>query len=237
MYSGSIGAGKAHEMLKHVKSLKETGFSVATISLADPIKKFVSDVFDVNKHGRIIDAPIDKKVSFEDLVKNFCHYFKSFLEPFDDDNNLIDVIIHKTKHLKTPVESAIQDLPNLKAIRYLYQIIGTDIAHLISRQFWLFLLQDKIDAIKDEIDFVFVDDLRFLFEFLLLREYYFKKIDVEAFYVDASEEVRAKRRNLTVNELKLQSEHVSEKESARVIKPYIQLYFPNNVINNNGGLK
>lgn len=232
MYAGSIGAGKAYEMLKHVKFLKETGFSVAMLSLADPIKTFVSDIFGVNKYGEFVDTPSTKIKTHEELVKCFCHYFKSHIEEFDYNETISQVITHKTIHLKTAIEEAIENLPDINAIRFLYQIIGTDIAHTFDRRFWLFLLEDKIDVIKDKIDFVFVDDLRFLFEFLFLRESYSNQFDVEPYYINAPEEVRAKRRNITLEELRTQSEHISERESLLVIKPYVSLYYSGNLINN-----
>jgi len=52
LLAGGIGSGKAYIMAKKVQELKETGHSIASFSFADPIKKFIEDVFGLDKNGR-----------------------------------------------------------------------------------------------------------------------------------------------------------------------------------------
>ena len=93
--------------------------------------------------------------------------------------------------------------------------------------------QHKKILAAHHVDYVFIDDLRFLFEYLCVYREFQHDCDVEPFFVVADEVVRAKRRCITLEELKDQSKHLSERESMEVLLPFMRLYFPDNIIENN----
>jgi hypothetical protein len=59
------------------------------------------------------------------------------------------------------------------------------------------------------------------------------KFELIPYFIHADEEVRAKRRNITVKELNKQSQHISEREGQEVILPFMKLHYPDNIILNN----
>ena len=119
----------------------------------------------------------------------------------------------------------------LIGIRTLLQITGTEIGQSLNREIWPTILAEFIDDVSDDIDYVIVDDWRFLFEYYNVARN-LPKCKLTPYFIYASESVRAKRRNISVDELKKQSSHVSERESAEVILNWMNIYFPTNIIDN-----
>ena len=84
------------------------------------------------------------------------------------------------------------------------QIIGTEIGQTIKKEMWPMIAVNTIKTVlaAHHIDYVFIDDLRFLFEYLCVYREFQHDCDVEPFFVIADEVVRAKRRELLLKSLK-----------------------------------
>lgn len=218
MYAGSMGAGKAHVMLEQVKKIKEAGNSLMMLSLADPLKKFAKYEFGISK-----TTTNSSDIDLSKLVAKFINYFN-----VSNDDAYFD-IMEKNQHLDKQTIEAFENNTVIQN-RFLLQIIGTDIAHTISKYFWVNNIISKIQTIQNEVDYVIIDDIRFMFEYLEISRI-FPNNDI--YYIRADKKTRAKRRNISVEELDKQMKHISESESQTVIYPYMKLHFPDNIIMNN----
>lgn len=215
-YSGLIGSGKAYVMFKNIEKLKENGFSIAIISLADPIKKFCYDCLGIQKSGQVLH--FNRPKTLDQLLEAFGNYFsvsttqiKKPLEPYQNQINFI---------LQNKISSA--------EARILMQFIGTELAQKIDKLFWVNLTKEQIKK-SLHFDYIFIDDVRFMFELDSFEEY----DDYYPYYVTAYEDVRAKRRGVSVELLREQCQHASERESIEKIFPYVVYHYPNNILKNN----
>ena len=226
MFSGGIGSGKAHCMNQKIMELKETGNSICMISFADPIKKLVAKYFGIDKNGKRLHYPMP--VSLEMFVNAVASFLKAENRYIPNDfitTDFCDAITQTGQD---------DDQERINGARVLMQITGTEIGQQIKKEAWPMLAVEKIKKIESvtPIDYYIIDDLRFVFEyFCFLREFQHHH-EVMPYYVHASEKTRAKRRGLTVDVLRNQSKHLSERESAEVLLPFMRLYFPDNIILN-----
>jgi hypothetical protein len=235
MFAGNIGSGKAYMMNKKVQELKETGNSIYLVSFADPIKTFVKDFIGLDKNGNGILNDKEEVINFYNFTSRLEKLFKRYrngerfidLEKYETQYELIVENIYQDK-----LENEKPDL-RLKSIRSLLQIIGTEIGQSYNKEVWPEMACNKISYNMEYSDYVIVDDFRFLFEYYNIIRY-FPDIKVTPYYVTADIEVRAKRRNITVEELMNQEKHISEQESKHVVLPWMKLHFPENIIENNG---
>ncbi len=226
MFSGGIGSGKAHCMNQKIMELKETGNSICMISFADPIKKLIENCFGVNKNGERIKQVASISI---DLLSSAVSSLLSSRIEYAPDENTADLF----EYAKGQTLSNDQLVRKIGA-RPLMQITGTEIGQQIKKKAWPMLAVEKIKKIEraSPMDYYIIDDLRFVFEyFCFLREFQHQH-EIIPYYVSASEETRAKRRGISVNELKQQSQHLSERESAEVLLPFMRLYYPGNIILN-----
>jgi hypothetical protein len=227
MFSGGIGSGKAHCMNQKIMELKETGNSICMISFADPIKKLVAKCFGIDKNGKRLHYP--SPICFESFVSIVAKFLNADNRYISNDSttiNFCDAITQATQD---------DDQERRNGARLLMQITGTEIGQQIKKEAWPMLAVEKIKKMESvtPMDYYIIDDLRFVFEyFCFLREFQHQH-EVAPYYVHASEETRAKRRGLTVDELRNQSKHLSERESSEVLLPFMRLYFPDNIILNN----
>lgn len=229
LLAGSIGSGKAYIMSKHVQQLKEVGNNVYLISFADPIKKIVEEMYHIDKNGNVLS---DKEVDFSnDNIKFF-----NFLPPNYIKHTNVNTKIY-FNDIKEKYFAYKEGLITSKDFaRYALQIIGTEVGQNLRKTIWVDIAIDKIKNIIDDVDYVIIDDWRFLFELTHIQSELCQPYDIELkpFYITASDEVRAKRRGITVENLNEMSKHVSERESKEVILPFMNIYYPNKIIFNEG---
>lgn len=234
MYAGGIGSGKAYIMSQKIQRLKETGNSVYCISFADPIKQFIKNIFGIDKNG--FGYLINDDMTFEEFYSKFKHTFfpnvaNSFANQSVNDSSAKQ--IYETALNIINSQNTISDFK--RAIRFLLQITGTEMAQSYQKEVWPEICTKQIKNVQNYVDYVIIDDWRFLFEFFnLFRNFQNSGIMLSPYYINADDEIRAKRRGITVDELKKQSNHASEIESETVIKSFMQIYYPHNVIDNNG---
>lgn len=235
MFAGNIGSGKAYMMNKKVQELKETGNSIYLVSFADPIKTFVKDFIGLDKNGNGILNDKEEVINFSNFESKIEKLFKSYR----NGKRFVNLKKYQSQY-ETLIENIYQDKwenekPDLrlKAIRSLLQIIGTEIGQSYNKEVWPEMSCNKISDSMSHSDYVIIDDFRFLFEYYSIIRY-FPDTKVTPYYVTADIEVRAKRRNITVEELMNQEKHISEQESKHVVLPWMKLHFPENIIVNNG---
>lgn len=235
MLAGQIGSGKSYIMSQMLQKRKENGNSVAAISFADPIKKFVIDTFGYNKNGVEV-AAVDINIATFDLDKLVKRFLLYFCDSLQHANKLITAL----EPIRDEIEGAIDTLydertdthQKRQAIRYLMQIIGTDLAHKIKRSFWIKLATEKIKQIAEFLDYIIIDDWRFLIEFKLIRLKFQNQYEVIPHYVFARPNIRAERRGIPVEQLLEECQHVSELESSKVILPFMDIHYKDNIIVN-----
>jgi len=226
MFSGGIGSGKAHCMNQKIMELKETGNSICMLSFADPIKKLIENCFGVNKNGERIKQVASISIG---LLSDAVSSLLSADIEYSPDENTATLFYH-AKDQTLSIDPRIRKI----GARTLMQITGTEIGQQIKKEAWPMLAVEKIKKIESvtPMDYYIIDDLRFVFEyFCFLREFQHQHVIIP-YYVLASEETRAKRRGISVEELAEQSQHLSERESAEVLLPFMRLYFPGNIILN-----
>ncbi len=232
MFAGQIGSGKSYIVSKKAQELKEVGNSVLMLSFADPIKKFIKDVIGVDKHS--INAHVENM--------NLSLPFEKFVSAFLDKFNRHPMKYVSMIQFKEQYEKCIEDLNSQyendvfsRGVRGLYQLVGTDMAQSLNKEMWPICLMNTLQPILDDvhIDYVLIDDWRFIFEYFSnLRN--FSDCEVIPYFVTASDDTRALRRGISFEELKIQSQHVSERESNEVIFNWMKIYFPDNMIINEG---
>jgi hypothetical protein len=234
MFAGGIGSGKAYLMNKFVAEKKETGNRVALISFADPIKKLIKDLFGYDKNGvrlnegkegmtpvYILNKIVGECIEYANLNKEIV-------------SKTLDLIKETNLWLQDEIFNAFDCLPTKpkESVRKLMQIVGTDIGHTIKKDMWPHCACSIIDRIENYFDYVIIDDWRFLFEFITLQVRYQHKHKVSPYYVYASPETCAKRRGVSVLNWLDMSNHSSEREGLKVILPYMEIYYPENIIQN-----
>ena len=234
LFAGGIGSGKGYHISKKIMELKETGNSILMLSFADPIKQIVKDLFGFDKNGKKTDNRLLDTPNHKDIVDAVLRLLAQYDVP----------MLHNPEPMTiTNLEKYVSDIrvssgytDKIKsALRGIMQIIGTEIGQTIKKEMWPMIAVNNIKKmlVAHHVDYVFIDDLRFLFEYLCVYREFQHDCDVEPFFVIADEVVRAKRRGITLEELKEQSKHLSERESMEVLLPFMRLYFPNNIIENN----
>lgn len=234
LFAGGIGSGKNYQLNKKIMELKETGNSILMLSFADPIKQIVKDLFGFDKNGKKTDDRVLSAPNYKDIVDAV----SCLLAQYDVTmlHNPAPMTITSLEKYIDDVRISIGDTDKIKsALRGIMQIIGTEIGQAIKKEMWPMIAVNNIKKIlaAHHVDYVFIDDLRFLFEYLCIYREFQHDCVVEPFFVVADEVVRAKRRGITLEEIKDQSKHLSERESMEVLLPFMRLYFPNNIIENN----
>jgi hypothetical protein len=234
LFAGGIGSGKNYQLNKKIMELKETGNSILMMSFADPIKQIVKDLFGFDKNGKKTDNRVLSTPNYKDIVDAVLRLLARYDVPML--RNLEPMTITVLEKYIEDVRISIGDTDKIKSsLRGIMQIIGTEIGQAIKKEMWPMIAVNTIKTVlaAHHIDYVFIDDLRFLFEYLCVYREFQHDCDVEPFFVIADEVVRARRRGITLEELKEQSKHLSERESMEVLLPFMRLYFPNNIIENN----
>lgn len=232
LFAGGIGSGKGYHISKKIMELKETGDSILMLSFADPIKRIVKEVVGFDKNGIKVDDKLLLEPKYNDVVEAISRVsMQSGISMYHHPKmtRLFEKYI-------SDIRLSIGDTDKIKsALRGIMQIIGTEIGQTIKKEMWPIIAVNTIKTVlaAHHIDYVFIDDLRFLFEYLCVYREFQHDCDIEPFFVIADEVVRAKRRGITLEELKEQSKHLSERESMEVLLPFMRLYFPNNIIENN----
>ncbi len=234
LFAGGIGSGKGYHISKKIMELKETGNSILMLSFADPIKQIVKDLFCFDKNGKETDKRLLDTPNYKDIVDAVLCLLEQYDVPMLHNPEPMTITILEKYIDDIYISTADRDKIK-SALRGIMQIIGTEIGQTIKKEMWPMIAVNTIKTVlaAHHIDYVFIDDLRFLFEYLCVYREFQHDCDVEPFFVIADEVVRAKRRGITLEELKEQSKHLSERESMEVLLPFMRLYFPNNIIENN----
>jgi hypothetical protein len=238
-YCGKLGSGKAYCMMKEVERLKTTGNSVYLISFADPIKQILRDFFGITKDGRL---PLYWPNCFTpiyirgQIVDNIYKILKRIGLDASETTLKSQIAINYDKWPDFPTHvlnavSATTDADYDWNFRRCAQLLGTELARHLYGGIWVEEAFRKVDsAFKSKnVDYVFIDDVRFINEYeafeLAGRA---GRYDTKVMGVEASDMCRAVSRGLSMDDLKAQDEHGSERDIDYIIS---QLP-PENVINN-----
>lgn len=239
-YTGRLGSGKAYHMLQKVEELKTTGNSVYMISFADPLKTILREEFSLTKNGRISITP--EIWTFERVrdcvIKGLSRYvFSTYKDTFSYEN-ISDVYdVHADDFYKNLVLAYNSyGHPSYSGyFRRSAQMLGTELGRGIIDTIWVDIAFDRVKKVfsADLADYAFIDDVRFINEYE--RFIHFDGLDggpdwfAKVIGVSTSLETRARRRGVSIQDVKAQDNHYSEMEIDKIIS----LLPPDQVIDNN----
>lgn len=226
-YCGKLGSGKWYCASQEVEKLKTTGHTVYMISYADPLKSILRECFGLTKEGKVKTVEISEEI-VKDAVVSKIHDYISIIDnhPYKSlpSLNLMEIIVDNyDKHAKEFFDSvyfASFDIDYKQNFRRAAQLLGTELGRHVLDSIWIDIAFAKVKFVFDNdlADVAFIDDVRFLNEAKA-----FKNFELETGYkailrgVTVSDKTRAKRRGMTITELKAQDNHASEMEIEKII--------------------
>ena len=240
LFAGQIGSGKGYISAKKTQELKEVGNTILQFSFANPIKKLIDSLCFCDKN--LVPIP------YNDCIKT-CSLTGFNLVMVEHVDKILDVanlerfiefteeqlqIVDKLYELSCIVKNDTNQDIRKSSIRLMYQLFGTELMQTFNKCVWAIFASNRIKQINkaERIDYIIIEDFRFLMEFfsmvILLTEY-----KIIPYAIIASDEVRAKRRNITVEKLKEISNHLSEQEFDICLLPWMKLRYSENIIENN----
>jgi hypothetical protein len=227
-YAGRLASGKFFCMSQQVEHLKTTGNSLYLTSFADPIKMILRNSFNLTKTGKITTgfSNIDKDYVRTEIVSAIgtlikqCNHSKFDVSDKDILIYVQDVYSNCEDEFHQYVVNASMGKDYDYSFRRLGQLLGTEIGRTCLDSIWVDTAFKKVKTVfkNDLADYAFIEDCRFKNEQLAFEK--FKEetpFNAKIIGVYASDETRAKRRNLSLEELKKQDEHGSEKEIDDII--------------------
>jgi hypothetical protein len=230
-FVGKLGSGKNHCMNKMVDDLKDTGHTIYLVSFADPIKKILRDSFGLTKARRLPTKlpQITELYVKGQIVDSLYSLIRELnYDKFDiSEGDLKSYIArnyekHECKFYGNVscASQTIDEKQYAMAFRVLGQMLGTELARHIVDSIWVDLAINKAVKIfkANMADYAFIADCRFGNEYDILRKFkYDTAFDSKIYGVVASDETRARRRNMTIDELRIQDSHGSEQEIDSII--------------------
>jgi len=222
-FSGRLGSGKDYMAMQRIGELKDDGNTIYIVSFADPIKQILRGAFAFQKSGKVPE--ILKPTFTEAYVKNQVVGSIYSLIKFigREDIQIVDVAANYDKYADEfyqYVVNANEGKDYKYAFRRLGQLLGTELGRHIVDTIWIDLAFAKINYVFDSniANYAFIADCRFVNEYVAIRRFgEDTKHESEVYGVVASDETRAQRRGMTMEELKAQDEHGSEKEIDDII--------------------
>ena len=236
-YCGRLGSGKNYQMMKQVDHLKDTGHTIYLISFADPIKRILRDSFGLTKAGKTIDYPSITKDYVElEITKSLINLAVE-LDPYGSIGaitcKVADIYEQHEEVFYGYVYGAItgnfysngevkSNIINYDfAFRRLGQLLGTELGRAIRDTIWIDIALNRVKKVfaADLADYAFIADCRFVNEYYAVNDfkYNFPSYDSIVYGIQATDETRSLRRNLPIEELKLQDQHGSEVEVDSII--------------------
>lgn len=234
-FCGKLGSGKGYHMMKMVEELKTTGNSIYMVSFADPIKQILRNSFGLEKTGKLdVKLPVITELYVKHQVIDSLYTLIKELdyEKFRiSEHDLKAYIARNYEKYETEffghVESCIYGLYEGVNSNYGYhfrrlgQMLGTELGRHLIDSIWVDIAFHKIKkTFKDDLaDYATIDDCRFLNEYEMINN--FKNVtafDSKIYGIVTSDETRAKRRNMTMEELLAQDQHGSEQEIDSIIE-------------------
>lgn len=240
-FCGNLGSGKGYHMMKMVEELKTTGNSVYMISFADPIKQILRNSFGLTKTGKLkVNLPELNNLYIKyQIVDSLYYYIKDLnYEKFDISeadakayiarnyekyeiefsNYVIGASTGRFPEHQVDSWDAIADYNY--CFRRLGQLLGTELGRYLFDTIWVDIAFNKIKRVfrNDLADYATIDDCRFVNEYSMIENFRTTTaFDSKVYGIVASDETRATRRNMTLEELKAQDSHGSEKEIDTII--------------------
>lgn len=226
-FTGKLGSGKDYCAMKMIEDLKGDGNTILMISFADPIKHILSK-FGFFKSGRKQIKPVDEQLEYFDLKSEICDGLTQVTNFLDYKSPVSDTIRYRflknyEKHGTDFYNEYLNAYHNINyplAFRKLGQVLGTELARHVADTIWVDYALKQIDnAFNNKVaNIVSITDVRFVNEYEELLSYStYKNVNFDCYGIVASDETRAMRRKLTMEELLSQDQHGSEAEVDQII--------------------
>lgn len=232
MFSGQIGSGKGFVSAQKISKLKEVGNTIMFLSFANPIKKFIDQLCGYDKNLKEVDSLENHIISLGDFSEIMIENITEHLDYSGIDFKNIDTSQFRYMYdlYRLVTDKTVIDDVRKDAIRKMYQAYGTDIMQQYNVCIWSLYLSKVIKKFKD-VDFIVIDDWRFLFELFALISL-LPNYTIEEHAIVSSKKIRAERRGISIEELEEQCDHLSEVEFEKLIMPWMMLRKPQNIIEN-----
>lgn len=224
-FVGNIGSGKTHMSQKYIQKWKSDGYPVTIIAWADPVKKVImqstgmqkSGVLDFNKFIGLTEEKVraDLRMRLVQLCITFgtegwAAYERKFEQAWDDvGSEIMGAITRAQEDLNVYQQ----------CFRIVIQRVGTDLGRAMDPDLWIKETLDRIEHLfrEDYFDVVFIDDIRFVNEYQLLKDFCKKnKFVCDVYGIDCSLETRSERTGMTVEQLADFDLHPSESAVATI---------------------
>jgi hypothetical protein len=223
-FSGKLGSGKDYSAMRQIEKLKDDGNSILMISFADPIKQILYDSFGFTKSNT--STPIRSNFTHNYITHHTIKNILSLLENLDTTTYITQNKQYRLQSIRTNYEiyqeefvknvnNCAMNIDYNNSFRKLGQLLGTELGRYVNDTIWIDTAFNKIKKAFDEklATYAIISDCRFVNEYeSLLKFGKYTGYSVKIYGVVASDETRAKRRNMSLEDLKKQDAHGSEIE-------------------------
>lgn len=227
-FVGKLGAGKNYCAMKQIDELKDTGHTIYMISFADPIKQLLKNSFGLTKAGKIdVKLPEFTEIYCKgQIVDSLYNLIKPLnYEKFDISESDTKAYISRNYEKYEDdfykfVKNASNNVEYSLSFRRLGQLLGTELGRYLIDSIWVDIALDKVKKVfkADLADYAYILDCRFINEYNMLEEFRSKTaFDSIVYGVSTTDETRAIRRGMTIEELIKQDMHGSEKEVDHIL--------------------
>lgn len=228
-YCGYLGSGKGYVSQKHISDLKFDGNSVFLTAWADPLKFVMAETMGVLKSG-INDNwnPNMPKSELKDRIGRGIFNIYSGMHPLDRRVEFDEKVMYKFDTAWRKYGEEVFELYRTLHItnhkhnqRKLIQLVGTELGRAVDPDLWINATLERVKKVFDMniCDHVIIDDARFLNEYRAILEFgKLEGVETKIYGIEASRETRARRRNMTIEEVAATETHQSEYETAEILK-------------------
>lgn len=226
-YCGFLGSGKGFISGRDIAKLKYDGHSVFLTAWADPLKEMMACKLGILKSGITSDYAVLTK---DELKQKLLYGILNIAAGRSPDEPLLPKYVGEhlfrfesawEKHGDTVflAYSTLDLLNHQPNQRTLIQTIGTELGRAVKQDIWIAATLIKVKKAFEFCNHVMVDDARFINEYESLANFAHRQdISFKAYGIYASRATRARRRNMSIEEVADTEKHQSEYETAEILK-------------------
>jgi thymidine kinase len=237
-YVGKNASGKTYCMLRDLDKDKSNGKRIALMSFADPIKRFAREVLGLEKSGPIelfnpnLSDKEDLSAEISNAVQEWLIDQLVFIHGMDDYSYLSLMTLQRnfnnawSKYGDELVNHYINCAAKYEYsihFRRILQLLGTEFGRAVHDKIWILSwvkTMDNMIKTDTDIECIYLDDCRFRNEYQFmteLGELNTPQIQFECYGVIAPLDVRALRKNCSIDEILQADQHQSEQEVDHIL--------------------
>ena len=212
LLTGKIGSGKDYIASTIIHELQDS-YDICKLSFAGEIKRIFRKLFriyELNVSGTNVTNMLYTALR-NDLIKLIGSANISINE------TKFNLLLDKFEEILVS-----HNVYNKKLMRECYYIISNDIARKNDQNIWTRCLYNKIELIRQYVDFIVVPDCRKLYEYNFMMSAY----NIILVYIDSDVKTRAERRKVTVKEI-LEMDNWEFEREIDMLKDYADFIIQN----------